>query len=533
MSSPTKMQYILSTSDYRYFKLLCPTIGTVEHEFEGAAAANRSLPGDIVTLEECGISPFKRATHPPLAGHLQTRTKTIYGMTSRGVPLYLFTPFNKAYPCMRVGAASMDRTRNYIIIARFDSWEPQDTFPRGVMEICLGDAEDREAEQKAILFDASPQWRSKATLIPAPQPGGRIEINQQNGWKTINIDPAGCRDVDDTISWCAEPDGAVKFAIGIADVASAVEEGTSLDLQARKHAQTIYTPEGKAIRPMLPPELSEGSLSLTPGTPKNTVSLIFTYSPQGIIHSKHFALTNTTNDHTFSYESASTLPQASLFTALTRTIQSSIPAIADLQADDPHNWIQALMVFYNVEAASSAAILRSHSAPNKETLAAMTNVMPELAMYAMEAAKYAHPSTCQQHHGFQSLYCHATSPIRRYADLVNQRALKYTLGGLNEKKPVANGTLLLQLNSAQKAAKRYERDLFFSRELRECPRIVTGIVVTTNQGKIHIYVPKWKRIIKIKSDKPLQPKQQVKVAFVYDASKSSWKDRIICRIESL
>ncbi len=162
----------------------------------------------------------------------------------------------------------------------------------------------------------------------------------------------------------------------------------------------------------------------------------------------------------------------------------------------------------------------------------MTTVLPELAMYAMEAAKYAHPSTCQSHHGFQSLYCHATSPIRRYADLVNQRALKYALDGLKEKRPVVDGTLLLQLNSAQKAAKHYERDLFFSRVLREGPRIVSAIVITTTQGKIHIYVPKWKRIIKTKSDMVLQPKQDVKVAFVYDTSKPSWKDRMICRIES-
>ena len=160
----------------------------------------------------------------------------------------------------------------------------------------------------------------------------------------------------------------------------------------------------------------------------------------------------------------------------------------------------------------------------------MTAVLPELATYAMDAAKYSHPSTCQPHHGFQSLYCHATSPIRRYADLVNQRALKYSLLGNKEKRPVVDGKLLLQLNSAQKAAKSYERDMFFSRELREGPRIVSGVVVASNQGKLHIYVSKWKRIIKIKSDNSLQPKQEAKLVFVYDTSKPSWKDRLICRV---
>ncbi len=528
------MQYILSTSDYRSFKLLCPTLGTIQHEFEGAAAANRTLPGDIVNLDDSGISIHKRAAHPPLAGHLQTRTKTIYGMTSRGAPLFLFTPFNKAYPSMRVGAANMDRTKNHIIIVRFDSWEPQDSLPRANMDICLGDAEDYQAEERALLFEASPQWRMKAALIPGPEPVPRpLQINRAEGWETINIDPECCRDVDDTLSWrpSTRAAGSTEFAIGIADVAAAIEEGTPLDIQARKHGQTIYTPDGKAIRPMLPPELSEGLLSLTPGAPKNTVSLLFTLKVDGTLENLRFAITQTTNYATFSYESAASHPQSSLFTELTRVIQSRINSISNLEAADPHNWIQALMVLYNVEAATSAAILRSHSAPDQQKFQTMTAVLPELASYAMEAAKYAHPSTCQPHYGFQSIYCHATSPIRRYADLVNQRSLRYNLLGTS--KPSVNGSLLYDLNRTQKAAKRYGRDLFFSRELREGSRVVTGIVVSVSEHRYHIYVPKWKRIVKTRSDVSLEPKQEVKMMFVCDSSKANWKERIICRLAPL
>lgn len=531
------MQYILDTSDYKHFKLLCAATAKVQHSFDGAAAANRCLPGDIITLDDSGISLHKRVQHPPLAGHLQTLTKTIYGMTSSGTPLYLFTPLNKAYPAMRVGANKMDRTHNYLIVAKFDSWASQDALPRGNLEHVIGDASDYTVEEMALTFAASPFWKpgrigANATMSQ-PILGHRTMISQENGWETINIDPAGCRDIDDTFSWRSVGGSTTTYeiAIGISDVDASISAGSQFDIMAARHSQTVYNLTGQAIRPMLPVDFSEGSLSLLPSPiPKPTVSLLFTFDIlERKIQDPCFALTSTQNNKTYTYETAHKSTAAPLLQLITQAIQTQVPSLAQESPTDPHIWIQALMVFYNMKAAPRAAVLRSHSAPKAEKLAQYAAFVPELPGLSMEAAKYTHPSTCQPHYGFNSLYCHVTSPIRRYADLLNQRSLKAFLVGTEPS--IANGLAIYALNTQQKSSKAYQRDTFFAKELREGPRVVTAFVAAydATKKKAHLYVSKWKRIIKVASE-PLPLKQEVKLYFIYDSAKANYKDRLISRV---
>ena len=530
------MQYILDTSDYKNFKLLCAATAQEEQAFEGAAAANRCLPGDLITLDDSGICIHKRATHPPLVGHLQTLTKTIYGMTSSGTPLFLFTPFNKAYPSMRVGANKMNRTHNYLIVAKFESWAPQDSLPRANLEFVIGHTGDHTAEDMALTFAASPFWRPARINSQVQQPclDHRIMISQENGWETINIDPAGCRDVDDTFSW--RPVGGstttYEVAIGISDVDASIPAGSPYDVSSAKNSQTIYKLSGHAIRPMLPVDLSEGRLSLLPSTElKPTVSLIFTFDMlERQIQEPRFALTSTQNNKTYTYETAHKSTAAPLLQLITQAIQTQVPSLAPESATDPHIWIQALMVFYNIKAAPHAAVLRSHSAPKAEKLAQYATLVHDLPELVMEAAKYTHPSRSEHHYGFDSLYCHATSPIRRYSDLLNQRSLKAFLVGAEPS--TTTGLTIYALNAQQKAAKAYQRDLFFTQELREGPHVATAFVVAydATKKKVHLYVSKWKRIIKVASEDPLHLKQAVKVYFVYDSNKAHYKDRLICRV---
>ena len=104
----------------------------------------------------------------------------------------------------------------------------------------------------------------------------------------------------------------------------------------------------------------------------------------------------------------------------------------DADKDDPHNWIAALMIFYNKEMANrikdwSAGIRRSHKPPNEEKMAILEKIDPNLKFLAMSSAEYISAGAPEtRHYGLGAeIYCHATSPLRRYADIQNQRVWKW------------------------------------------------------------------------------------------------------------
>jgi exoribonuclease R len=502
MSESHSVTGTLWTKDYIHFEIQDADNKCLA-AFAGAKLAAPCLPGDEVqwdlvaqTLIQVAPNPYA----PILTGYLETSRKTTYGTNNRGVPLYLFVPLDTAYPPFLVAAKDADPHRDQIVQVKFLRWDKGTPFPRGSLERRIGPAGNLAAEEEALLLSAAP-WGKLKPCGEAVQTDDAASRRVELTGYTFNIDPVGCMDIDDVITLDPLNDekGVWRVTISISDVASCVEELSATDIMASTIGQTLYK-DGVAVSPMLPPDLSEEACSLLAGTVRRGVSLqCICDLTARTVTGWTWLETTVRNKETFTYES--------FLHSTYRDVLAHIVGIIENRAvEDPHEWIESLMKVYNLRAAqllheAGVGVLRRHSAPDAARLARLTTVSPDLAFLASSAAEYCLANESDSvHWGIGGVYCHATSPIRRYADLMNQRILKQLIRGNQEGLYVT--VSVGDLNRRAKVAKAYERDLCYVRALLEgTKREYEGQVVEIVQrpdafgtARVCVWVPAWKRI---------------------------------------
>jgi exoribonuclease R len=186
-------------------------------------------------------------------------------------------------------------------------------------------------------------------------------------------------------------------------------------------------------------------------------------------------------------------------------LQSLASYLAKEPIHDAHDWVAQMMIYYNTEAGAmlkraKQGILRRHSSPNLEKLARYTEHVPELAKLAFQSAEYCLSEEQETHHyGLTAeAYAHASSPIRRYADLVNQRVLTNLIRGSTYEYIVPQA--MYDMNLRGKAIKRFARDVDFLQAIVRGQTTFDAIIMETIKKqdgwvKVKLYVPKWKRMI--------------------------------------
>jgi len=470
--------------------------------FEGAKHADRALPYDYVVFTEVGCKLVRRITHPLLVGILQT-TGSKYGFTGKGNSIYLCKPLDEIYPPFYVGSKIIDRVKNKLITFKFDSWDSNSEFPRGTFVDLLGDCGDYAVEQKASLLKANPyKWEKVLPEIVLPSKEGRYVINAP----TINIDPDGCKDVDDCISLWDN-----YLAISIADVSAYVEANPFL-----RYAEYIGTSlynSGTCIKPMFPSILSEDLFSLVPGKERLAYSLIIKFD-KTITYEFKETIVKVTNSYT--YDNVYSCKDINL-----TLLKNYIQRLSGTYSDDSHKWIEILMLYYNTKAGdyiktNGLGILRNQSGINLER-AKLFEIYSEEYMYlAYESAKYCLPDSITTHSqlGVQH-YAHASSPIRRYVDIINQYALK---------NKVLEYSSLERFNSQQKASKMYERELVFLELYFTKHRVLDGIVLNNEK----IFISSLKKVISYPNN--LEIKKKVSLKYYCDSQQRRWKDRIVFQL---
>jgi exoribonuclease R len=129
-----------------------------------------------------------------------------------------------------------------------------------------------------------------------------------------------------------------------------------------------------------------------------------------------------------------------------------------------------------------------------------------------------------------SAYCHASSPIRRWADCINQIALREEILGYSKyilTPPTQDK--ITGLNERAKRAKAFERDVCFARLLLQGSKLdsIDAIVVEVSTTKTKLWVPKWNRMISSKQVDDSLPGHHVAMHFYADPTQRSWKRRVV------
>ena len=482
-----------------------------------------------------------------VVGILHTSSKYRYGFTSHNVPCYLFTPLDETIPVTIIGSKQQDRSKNYLALSDYS--KSTKSLDRSNLISILGDCNDWESERLSLLWKYNSYIYSKKkdyTSLKFNEISHQIYDLTNLEWVTINIDPDKCEDIDDCISYkiitssSNEPE-IIQIAITIADVASIISENSELNNEAMKRCFTFYSNNER--RSMLPLSV-EKSVSLHTDVERNGVSLMFNWNmkTQNIteVSGLKFVISKIKNSATYTYENiiSHCKPEHNIIkTFLTQFSNSS----------DSHKWIEHLMIFYNTEAAkvlknNNVGVFRRHSKPKEEKIKEYFNLLPnEIRQYLIyDSAEYCSSQNNEnlEHFGLnQSVYCHITSPIRRYADLINQRLLKKII----MKDNISDITVLTyedeikHLNLRQKMMSKFNRDLFFLNLLEKNQNnTVQATVLLTDIVKksLKVYIEDWKRIISIKkfeydSFKNLNPGDKISLQYHYNMNSVGWKNKIV------
>lgn len=295
----------------------------------------------------------------------------------------------------------------------------------------------------------------------------------------ITIDNKTTRDRDDAI-WVESDARGWSVTVCVANVALHITKGSQFDDVAHSRVETNYM-AGDRNRPMLPRRFSEGACSLTEGQSRPVMAIRIRLDHGLETQFISIDESDLTVENQLTYrqipdilddEAHPLYPQIHLLAQLANGLMEKrrkegafvlydlrtgwimseegyLRQLKDTKETFGHIIVQEMMILANAELAKFCAEkeipipFRNHraraSAPERKVMMEQLNmgIQSPIAnldvvrkQFAIVMDKASYSSTIEGHYGLNvAAYTHATSPIRRYADLVTQRqVLAYTTG---------------------------------------------------------------------------------------------------------
>jgi len=300
--------------------------------------------------------------------------------------------------------------------------------------------------------------QAAAELAPYTHTSGRLDC--QAG-ASFTIDDEDTREVDDALTVRREGNEII-VGIHIADVSAFVTKGDLLDAEASRRSSTIYLPS-ISVR-MFPERLSTDLASLTAGMPRPAFTVEVRFDDQGNRLGYRIALSTINVQRRLSYDEADQAIQTdeALFTLLDVakhlhdarskrgaitfrrpelkiSVHSDEIEIQKINPNSPARFlVSEMMILANGLSADFASVnsipVIYRTQEPREAIAVEDTAAVEALAFERLRKTFTRSRlslTPGLHSGLGlSAYTQASSPIRRYADLVTQRQFTAMLSGV-------------------------------------------------------------------------------------------------------
>lgn len=522
-------------------------VKTAEGEFFiPASKVYGAFPGDLVEVSLDSSSSRKvnrgaTAAHHRLTARvskvLMRACETLIGRYEVAEPFGVVVPENPAIPydIFTLRSENPLIEDGSFVEVEILEYPSRNSAATGKVLRVLGHEGDSDLDIEMIIADHKLETKfSDAALIEAKNLRLDWQEALTQGYRDLRsefvftIDPQDARDYDDAVSLELK-DGRYHLSVYIADVSRYVLYNSSIDLDARRRATSVYLAD--RVLPMLPEALSNDLCSLVPGQPRATLGVKAVIRKDGSVESYEVFPAIISSKARLSYEQAQELivQDDSVFleafshaktpfgaieisnsTAVSlREILQSLHRLTEtlferrykagcmdfervearvLLDDDNHpidvvfrrrteatRCIEEAMILANslvaqwLSVKGMPCVYRVHDVPDAEALYSLYQILQEYTLFRdidkqgfcdgnprvlQEVLKRSHnrlegelvdslllrsmkravyQTDVMPHYGLAlETYCHFTSPIRRYPDLLVHRMVKEILFGHTE-----------------------------------------------------------------------------------------------------
>ena len=272
-------------------------VKTAEGEFFiPASKVNGAFPGDLVEVSRLsGQSPDRhyggssRKPSARVARVIMRARDTLIGRYEVAEPFGVVVPEDPSVPCdiftLRSDAPQVND--GDLVEVRIVEFPSRNSAATGTVVRVLGSESDTDIAIDLIIAEHQFETEfSPSALEEADQISLDATLATVQGYRDLRdefiftIDPVDARDFDDAVSLERKGNNVV-LGVHIADVSRFVPFNSSLDMDARRRATSVYLVD--RVLPMLPERLSNGLCSLVPDEDRCAISVKAEIAPNGSI----------------------------------------------------------------------------------------------------------------------------------------------------------------------------------------------------------------------------------------------------------